>query len=156
MVASRFTYRIKSGLVSKATIQADGTSVLSSFSRASDQPVNIDWAIAEYPRIQEFAIRRPLLNAGLSAQGYASFTLVVSAMTPGMMDYWNDTFLATTAQYGNVTVQVPDKRYIASAQTRVYQAVMYRPDESEYTWIKGFIPLALNVPYRLVKCVEQV
>ena len=151
-----FTYRIQTGHVAKATIQANAAAVISAFTATSDQPRNVKWLCDIAPAISD-GLRERALSGVVSNLGTSSFTLIVSAMTSGMFDYWSDTFFATTNASGLVTVQVPDNRYTSTDRTVVYQGRMIKPTADLLQWrtMAGYsVPLLVNVPFEIRQAVK--
>lgn len=137
------TFRFKTTHVSKATLDADSNSILQNF------PVQTDMnAIAALWNANITVPRRASVRTSLSGttrgQGYWGFGVSFDVMTFGMVDYWLDTFCATTNESGLITAKVYDETNTA----RYYQATLIKPDFQSLTQIAiGYQNVQWNVIY---------
>ncbi len=93
MTQAFFDYRFASGHVSYATITGSSTYILRNFTRATDQPKDLEWYIAETPPIDDAAFFSGSLSGNTGGNGLPFIDLYLSGVTPGMVAYWNTTFL---------------------------------------------------------------
>lgn len=115
--------RIKAGHVTVANIDADSAALLQNFAVQTDMGANkAAWNCNI--TIPRRASVRTALSGKTSGQGYYGAALEFKVMTFGMVDYFRDTFLATSNESGLVTVKLYDQ-----TNTAIYlQCTMVQPD----------------------------
>lgn len=124
------TVRFKTGHVTAANIDADSNALLQNFPVQTDMNANaVLWNCNV--TIPRRAAVRTALSGLVRAQGYWGFAVNFDIMTFGMVDYWLDTFCATTNEYGLITAKV----YNETNAAKYYQATLLKPDFQSLTQV---------------------
>ena len=123
-----FPFRIAPGHIAKSTLQTTPSYLISGFAKTTDMKGLLLW-YPNTPAIDNYdaaLYQRGLSGAGAVGAGFASLTFPV--MTPGMIEYFNTTYLPSGALRAAVTVQLPDDRVTGATATAVYTAYILRPE----------------------------
>ena len=131
-----YPYRMASGWVTKAALQASSTYLLSNFTRQTDQLPHILWTM-RIPAIEDALVIEQGLNGYRKGFGKAQTFLIVPILTPAMYDFWIDRFWTVGYQTAPVTFEVPDKRQPTASQAAVYQCYIHKPTTANRQLIRG-------------------
>lgn len=115
--------RIKTGHVTVANIDADIAALIQNFAVQTDMGANKAAWNCNLIVGRHASVRIPL-SAKARGQGYIGLSVFLKGMTFGMVDYFLDTFMATTNEYGLITI----KSYNETNAAKYYQGVMQKPD----------------------------
>jgi hypothetical protein len=134
--------RIKATHVSKATIDADSNSILQNFPMQTDMGANAALWNANVTIPRRAAVRTSLTGA-TRGQGYYGAAITFDVMTFGQVDYFRDTFLATSNESGLVTVKLYDQ-----TDTAIYlQCTLVQPNFQNGQIAIGYTDVVWNLIY---------
>ena len=123
---SMYPYRMASGWITKAALQASSTYLLSNFTRQADQLPHILWTM-RIPAIEDALIISEGTSGVRKGFGKAKTFLIVPILTPAMYDFWIDRFWVAGTQSAPVTFEVPDFRQPSASRAAVYQCYIHKP-----------------------------